>query len=334
MQSNIAVSIPVSGTDPIREKHLNMIEFDLPTDRTWCVFHIPKKTPGEYRKITAPNPELKAVQKLLLKELQADARLSPSAFAHGFVEHRSAITGIRRHGRTADILKIDVKDFFDTFPVKAVEDRLLEVGYTQEQVEKILELCIYNNTIPQGGPCSPFLTNVGMFHTDLQIGAYAKQMHLTYSRYADDLCLAFAEGTPHEVAVKQKKRHVKAITKLLAKTLGLQVNKKKIQFIRTNSPHSSRRVTGIVIRNDGKGYNAPRGMRETTRCRMCNLARKVQAAGGKMTDEDRAEMATLVGYIRYMDGIRVHGGGDPEATTADPRIQEKYWNYLKTVWKQ
>ena len=334
MQSNIAVSIPVSGTDPSKEKHLNMIEFDLPSDRSWRVFHIPKKTPGEYRKITAPNPTLKAVQQELLRALQADERLKPSAFAHGFVQHCSTITGVRRHGRRADILKIDVKDFFDTFPVKAVEDRLLEVGYTQEQVEKILELCIYNNTIPQGGPCSPFLTNVGMFHTDLQIGAYAKEHRLTYSRYADDLCFGFMEDLPHEEAIKAKKRHVKAVSKLLYKNLGLVINKKKIQFVRTNSPRASRRVTGIVIRNDGKGYNAPRRMRETVRAMTFNLARKVEAAGGRMTDEDRSKMMTIIGYVRYMDGIRVHGGGTDDATTADPRIQEKEWNYLRAIWKQ
>ena len=308
-----------------------MYDFTIPSDLSWRRFKIKKKTPGEFRQITAPNAELKDVQRNVLRYLESNRNLAPTAFAHGFVRFRNALSGAMRHDRKAyAMITIDVKDFFDTFPVSVVKERLLSTGMSDVLVDKILKLCVYENQLPQGGPCSPILTNIGMFICDKTLGGYARNNGLRYSRYADDLTFSYPATATKEEVEATAKRHIAAISGILEKECKLKINKKKIHVARIDSPRTARIVTGIVIRNDGLGYNAPKRMRRKARAMCHKLAVKVMGQNGVFRDEDHVSMLRLVGYVRYFDYIR--SGGEGEAATADPKIQEKYWNYLTERW--
>lgn len=153
------------------------IDFDVPDDLSWREARIPKpKNPGEFRKITIPNDSLKELQRLIYNTLKWEKELRPSAFAHGFVCKRSCGSAVRAHATTSGLfIKVDCKSFFDTFPIKPIQERFLEAGMDPEVVEKLVTVCSYKGTVPQGAPTSPWLTNVGMFHTDLKLSAYAKK---------------------------------------------------------------------------------------------------------------------------------------------------------------
>ena len=72
----------------------SMFDFDMPP-LDWRVCKIPKpKKPGEFRKITIPNDQLKARQREILRYLYKVKGLKASVFAHGFVPFRNTSTGV------------------------------------------------------------------------------------------------------------------------------------------------------------------------------------------------------------------------------------------------
>ena len=305
-----------------------MFDFDMPP-LDWREARIPKKgKPGQFRKLCIPNDELKEVQRNILQYLYSIKALRPSIYAHGFIRHRNTCTGAQRHAKTTEcILHMDVKDFFDNFPVNVAKERLLQANISSSLVEKIMTVCTYKDSFPQGSPCSPCLTNIGMFETDKMLGSFADKRGFTYSRYADDIILCLKEGVKAE---RSSYKHIFiGIDKLLQARLGLHLNRKKnsVSFM---YGRESRAITGVVVRKDGMGYNAPMRMRRTARAMACNLARKLRAQGGAPRAEDYSSWAKLLGYIRYFDYIRSWSVGD--ASSADPIIQEKFFDELKEAF--
>lgn len=306
-----------------------MFDFEMPP-LDWRVCRIPKpKKPGEYRKITIPNDALKAVQRDILHYLYSVKGLWPSHFAHGFVPHRSINTGAAAHDRMADvILCMDVRDFFDNFPLEPIRKRMREAGVGEHLTEKILTACSYNGTIPQGGPCSPWLTNIGMFEVDLMISSYAKRHGFHFTRYADDITLSTTfskDGTCDHGWLFM----FYGIDKLLSENLGLHLKFSKNHVIHINGKEK-RRITGVVIRKDGLGYNAPVELREKARCMVHNLARKLMDQGGVPKPEDHLQWMRAKGLVTYSDGCRIWGDG--EAASADGRVQVRYWKYLEDLF--
>lgn len=304
-----------------------MFEFDLEgVPRDWRVAHIPKPNkPGEFRKITIPNDELKEVQRGILTEsLYKCPALKPSKFAFGFVPYRSTLDAVMQHDPEADFFCMDAKDFFDTFPVPVVRQQLLKGGLDADYVDKLLEACSYKGTIPQGSPASPCLTNIGMKEVDAMLSAFAKSLGLTYTRYADDIVMSInwdAKGIPRKnIGV----RVFKGVDKLLQETLGIRLKKSKCHVMPYKGK-AKRQILGITISDDAQGYNAPRRLRRQARAQCCNLYRKLKAQRGHPSNEDWKAWAELKGTIQYLDACRSRNVNP----TADPIIQEEFWNYLE-----
>lgn len=292
---------------------------------SWRVFHIEKENhPGEYRRITAPNDELKAVQEDILHFLYKIHRVKYADNAHGFIPGRSCSTALAVHEYDADVYgHMDVRHFFDTFPPDAAYRGLLNSGVNDVLAEKIMKVCTYKGTIPQGGPCSPYLTNMGMLEADRKIAAYLARHDFKYTRYADDILITH-KNKPDE---KDKKWWflVHGINAILKSTLNIRLNFNKCYFFyrKGNKPMQ---VLGQTIRKDGKGFDAHRSFRRDTRAAVYNLAKSIERHNGRPTGEDKQQFMVIKGRVAYMDYVRSYNKDD--ANTADPLVQEKYWDYI------
>lgn len=313
-------------------------DFDLPSDMSWRHARIEKKgKPGQYRILTIPNDELKNTQRNILRMLYSVRALAPSKIAHGFVRRRNTSTGVLSHNRMAPtVLGMDIKDFFDNFPLEVVYNRLVTAGIREQIADKIMRACTYKGSIPQGAPTSPALTNIGMFETDCKLMALAEKNGYTVTRYADDITfseLANPEvGEDYDEHRRKYTRYIfEAVNAMLVGSLGLHLNKQKSHVIHLHG-REKRQVTGIVIRKDGLGYNAPKNERRKVRAMLYNLAKKIESQGGHMNSDDRAAWAVIVGKVRYFDNLRAYS--DVEVSGADTCVQAKYWKYVEEASKR
>jgi len=299
-----------------------MFDFTMPPI-SWREARIPKKS-GGFRKLEIPNDELKAVQRTILQYLYRNKRLRPSAMAHGFVPFRNTCTALTHHNTKAPIiLCMDIHDFFGTFPLEPVRKRMLSAGVPATVVDKIMAVCTYKGHFPQGAPTSPYLTNIGMLDTDRVLAAYASRHGYTYTRYADDITFSLKGD---ERPAKGQAFIFYGVEKILSAMLGIHLKKSKSHIIDIKG-RAARRVTGVVVRKDGLGFNAPRRMRKNVRAGIHNLAEKIRKNRGRVFDEDHLKWRELLGYARYMDTLRSYSP-EPTVAGADPTISETDWRYL------
>lgn len=325
-----------------------MFDFTLP-DLSWRSACLPKKS-GGVRHIKIPNDDLKECQSNILQylyQLFYDKKIQVSSFAHGFVPWRNCATSIMKHSIDSKVfLCMDMKDFFDNFPIAPVKQKLLEAGISEVLVDKILTACTCDGAFPQGSPVSPFLTNIGMLECDLMISAYAKRHGFTYTRYADDITLSLDPEQPVRRRYRKKKKPEDpdildknpyrdiffGVEAILKSHLGLVLKHKKDHIIFRGS-RSKPVILGICIRQDGAGYSADRKLRNNTRAAVFNLSKKIRSQRGVVQPEDFKKWAEILGTVQYLDYIRSFSPVEA-AANADPVIQEKHWNYLCGKFKK
>lgn len=148
------------------------------------IFHIPKRS-GGYRTISVPYPALLECQYWIYHNILL--KIPIHYCAHGFAKKKSIITNAKLHLEQKELLKIDLQDFFPSIKKARIIPILIELGYTSDISYFLASLCCLNNSLPQGAPTSPFISNIIASQLDKRLISLAKKFKLKYSRYADDL---------------------------------------------------------------------------------------------------------------------------------------------------
>ncbi len=214
-------------------------------------FDIPKKN-GKKRKISAPNPRLKDVQKRLAnklslcqEELMKNTRKMTTP-SHGFVKGFSIFSNARIHTKKRYVLNIDLEDFFPSINFGRVRGFFIKNKYFKlsEAVSTIIaQIACYENSLPQGSPCSPIIANLIAHSLDMQLIALAKKYHMFYTRYADDLTFSSNVKTfPSDFINEAGKLGNKLVKTIEA--FGFKVNQQKV---RVSHRSSRQEVTGLVV---------------------------------------------------------------------------------------
>ena len=234
----------------------------------YYTFTIPKKSGGT-RTIAVPDPELKAKQRELLKEMQMAPTFWISKKAHGFARKRSILTNASVHTGKMWILNLDIEDFFPSI----TRSRLLAL-YN-------LDLAFHNNSLPQGAPTSPFLSNIYMRDFDTTILGLVRQYvsdDIEYTRYADDLTFS-----SNSYALEKVPLFVR--TKL--KTLDLELNNEKTRLA---GPGQRQEVTGLNI-NSGRP-TIPKKYRRKMRA----ITHRA-SVGWSITEKQKAKLLGMISHI-------------------------------------
>jgi RNA-directed DNA polymerase len=200
---------------------------------------IPKRSGGA-RKLLVPAPELKALQRRILRRVLKKLRCH--AAAKGFQPGESIVTNALPHARQAVVVRLDVKDFFPTTRADRVNRYFRRVGWNHPAAGLLTRLCTHGVGLPQGAPTSPRLSNLVNFRLDRRIAAMAERQGARYTRYADDITLSFAEDD--RVRVRRLIRFVRKV----AGEEGYRVHGRKKTRVRRR--HQRQTVTGLVV-NDG-----------------------------------------------------------------------------------
>ncbi|MGM3184284.1 retron St85 family RNA-directed DNA polymerase [Dickeya oryzae] len=208
-------------------------KFSLNNDKYYHRIEMKKKT-GGIRHIESPLRELKAIQRWILRYILD--KLAPSIYAKGFVRKKSIIDNAKPHEGNQYVLNLDLQDFFTNVPASHVYTLFRNIGYNNNIAFILTSFCTKSGYLPQGAPTSPALSNLVCLRLDHRVSTYCKKRALTYTRYADDLCIS-----GNKILILQKASY---LIKMIIADEGFTVNTKKEKFL---GPKVRREVTGLTV---------------------------------------------------------------------------------------
>lgn len=199
-----------------------------------------KKKSGKKRTISQPSRKLKGLQSWILVHILNKVKVSSSC--KGFEKNSSTLDNALPHKGTTIILSLDLKDFFPSISRKQIYNIFKSLGYNSNISTILTNICTYNNSLPQGSPCSPKLANLVTWRLDLRIQGYVGKRGINYTRYADDL--TFSGLSPAKVV------KILPMVKSIIKNEDFEVNNAKTRIAGSSR---AKIVTGLVISGDNIG---------------------------------------------------------------------------------
>jgi len=146
-----------------------------------------KKRRGGERKLQIPSESLKQVQRSVVSLLKPHQ--SPRSSCHSFVKDRSITTNALQHVGRAYVLNIDLKDFFPSIGYSRIRGLLRSKQFSipDEGAKVLAHICTFENTLPQGAPSSPYLSNIICRKLDRELYVFCKKNRIHFTRYCDDI---------------------------------------------------------------------------------------------------------------------------------------------------
>lgn len=249
---------------------------------------IPKGN-SEYRELAVPDNFMKSIQKRIVERLLVYEEISPYATAYRF--GGSTIINAKPHLRNTTVLKLDIRHFFDHIIYPLVKEKVFpEKRYSESNRILLSLICLYKDSLPQGAPTSPIISNIIMKDFDNKVGNWCKAKNIIYTRYCDDLTFS-GELKPNEV--------IGFVRKELQK-MGFYLNDKKT-FVARNG--QKKMVTGIVI-NDR--MNTPVLYRKKLRqeiyyCKKFGIPHHLTYIN--VSEDEESYLRKLLGKVNYVLSI-------------------------------
>lgn len=207
------------------------------SNKMYYNFDISKKAGGK-RTISMPNKELLIIQKRIQEKILNNIKIHENAY--GFVKSKSIKENAQRHLNKEMILNLDLKDFFPSIHRGRIFYIFKNIcNYDSKTAFCLTNLTTYNNSIPQGAPTSPTLSNIVAFMLDIRLSKLADNFNINYTRYADDITFS---GEANNI----NNSLLKIVTNIITEC-GFNVNEGKTRF----ASYSGRQeVTGLIVNNN------------------------------------------------------------------------------------
>ncbi len=320
-----------------KPKAVSYILYKQPAATKYKTFQIPKRN-GGLRTIKAPVDALKLLQRRLSDLLQdcADeintAKQRKDRTAHGFKRKRSIITNARQHRHRRWVFNLDLEDYFPSINFGRVRGFLLknrDFELHQDVATVIAQIACHENSLPQGSPCSPVISNLVAHLLDMRLVKLASETGCTYSRYADDLTFSTNKKEfPAEIAVPSGKEDAgshswlpgEALQKVIDRT-GFRINIKKTHQMYRASRQS---VTGLVV---NKKINVRWEYRRTVRAMVHSLVKTgtfqilgvTHKDGHPVLEKRPGTLNELHGLLGFIDSIEVYNKTQTTDALSDER---------------
>ncbi len=229
----------------IEDSKLRAFLFSKKIKNSYKSFSI-KKRNGKLRTIDAPPYSLKLLQQKLLLILESVH--TPLPCAHGYIKGRNILSNATSHVDKKFLLNIDLKDFFSQIHFGRIVGMFIAPPFSlgREAAQTIAQLVCLRGVLPQGAPTSPIISNMVCAYLDKAIMSYAKKMHCTYTRYADDITIStdnknfpssIAKVTNEELVISKKFLNI-------LQNNSFEVNSDKVSL---RSKYERQEVTGLIV---------------------------------------------------------------------------------------
>jgi RNA-directed DNA polymerase len=183
---SLRTSADVADFFEVPKGQLLYILYKLPDNKKYRLFEITKKR-GGHRLIKEPLGGIAILLNKLNPVLQEIYRTK--SCVHGFVSGKSVASNATEHNKKRYVMNIDLKDFYGTINFGRIRGLFMSKPFnmTSESASIIAHLCTHANSLPQGAPTSPVLSNFIASNLDKKLTLLAKKYNLRYTRYADDI---------------------------------------------------------------------------------------------------------------------------------------------------
>lgn len=305
-----------------KTKSIAFILYVKNSDAKYITFNMTKRK-GGLRKISAPSDDLKLLQRRVADLLQNcleeinKANKWNDKMVHGFMRDRSILTNANRHKNRKCVVNLDLQNFFEAINFGRVRGYFIKnrsFGSHPEVATVLAQIACFQNSIPQGSPCSPVISNLVAHILDIRLSKVAQRSGCTYSRYADDITLSTNKGKLPESIVKpsEKSLHEWEIGPELSKAItgcGYSVNQTKT---RVQYQDSRQEVTGLVVNSK---VNIRKEYRHTVRAMAHRLfmtghysfIQSVAGQDGTLTPiTKQGTLAQLHGMLGHIDSVDMH----------------------------
>lgn len=249
-------------------------------------FRIPKRS-GGMRTLHAPYPELKAYQKRVQRFIEDTCKALPDNAVHSYIKNRNCKTAMEVHQKNKSrwFLKLDIKNFFDNITTARCAAQLVKLYpfcfLDVVQLERIITPCFLDNTLPQGSPASPVLSNLYLsaFDDELKI---ALGKDFCYTRYADDILISSRKSFGFGEVVTKVDR--------MLQDYGLKLNGTKVRYGSCNGANWN---LGLMYNQD-LGITVGYRHKHIMKCMIHNLYTHRED-----TEDWHHEQAKLLGLLNY-----------------------------------
>jgi RNA-directed DNA polymerase len=250
------------------------------SEQYYKTFTIPKKS-GKDRVISQPSKKLKGLQSWILVNILNKLKVSDSC--KGFEKGSSILSNAEPHRGANSVLNMDLLDFFPNVKRERVFNIFKSIGYDNAISVILTNLCVYENSLPQGGPCSPKLANLSAWQLDVRIQGFVGKRGVIYTRYADDLSFSGLSS----IKVTQIIPMIKKI---------IEDENFTINYSKTRVAGSSRTklVTGLVISNNSIGIGTVKY--KMIRAKVHHLTLNDEQTNNKLLYE-------VNGWIAYLNSV-------------------------------
>jgi retron-type reverse transcriptase len=264
------------------------------------VYEIPKKEAGKTRTIAQPARELKPLQYWVMNNVLGAFPIHPSATA--YCKGRNIADNAQPHAAHRYLCKMDFRNFFPSIKSTDFERffsaSTLAGDWTRQEVGFLSRILFWKERrggdlrLSIGAPRSPLLSNILLYRFDVEVAELCLRRRVSYTRYADDLTFS----TNEQNVLYQIEREIpKICTRLGSPRLFL--NRSKTVHA---SKKGARRVTGLVLTNDGLlsiGREKKRQLRAAVH----------KFVLGKLDDEETAKLAGMVSFIKSVEPTFLQG---------------------------
>ena len=262
---------------------------------TYHEFNVPKRSGGT-RRIAAPSPELKTLQRRILRRLLSRLKCHPAA--QGFERGRSIVTNAVQHVGKAVVIRMDLRNFFGETASGRVAAFFRKIGWNKETSKLLMQLTTHAGGLPQGAPTSPRLSNLLNYRMDARFDGLARKLRGTYTRYADDLTFSFDEDHAYSIDV------VLWMSGRIVADEGYTIHGRRKMHVRRR--HQQQRVTGLVV---NEKVRLPRKTR-----------RRLRAVAHRLNTTGQASLTTvqLEGWRAFQSMIETQSEPLESATGQNP----------------
>lgn len=243
------------------------------------------KKSGTTRTIYQPNPDVKAVQAWILRNILD--KIHPSEHSTAFRKGYSILNNTKPHSYNRYFLSLDLEDFFPSISRKNVTFLFKNIGYNKEQAHILSRLCTCSNFLPQGGITSPSISNLVVNQMDRRISGYCSKRNIIYTRYADDMTFS---SNNRNILNNSQKYLIKII-----ESEGYNVNSSKTRF---SGPKIKTEITGLVKNSSEPKFGIGKKKKNRMRSIIFNLI-----INNKIIDKKYNSIDSIMGWLAYVKHI-------------------------------